>query len=891
MKNIKFLFLAVATLCAGAFTACQEDWNPGPVDSDLSVYMPTDQDVVAFGAKDNPETEIDETRVALYPIYRQNPGPEMVVDIRSRMYDADKGFALTDENDKVVDRVMLPEAFVFAESVTFAEGETVAYLQVTLDERLVGRVAVGTLFGAEIMIKDSKHHGAYGLYRKNVEVGIPETWVTAHVKYDPKSDEKFSNEGVMFDDFIGFLYGADGGASATVIIEQSEARPGVYRLVNPYNEESVVSFIGGVPADMSFSADDAYILIDARDPENVWIPFQFTGMTIEGFGQVYIGMTTLDDGTIGVLEDGEIRFPAKCFGIFDETGGGYYANNSGKHRIVLPGVDLADYSLGATYVGAEAAPDNSGTNAIVSFSVGADVSKFRFIAVEGKQEATYVKAEMFGAQETKFNDAILKLIDIDFNTYEPADDETLAEAKPNEATWYMSFDKPGVYTVFAFAYDKNGEPILYDMSGQPVADNIASTYFYYRPTNSTEAIPDIEEMTLKLGAPSVIGGESYPNSKPAVPMDNIYNPSYVLMCNLNYKDINYVSTLTRYFGKKEDIQKKLADGETYETLIASEDAIDTTSWIADIKEDNGIMILQGLEPGTEYAMIYAMTSIYGKTYYYYAEAKTAPYTGPATLGLYEFTDGDSKMQIEVEPYFSSTYSMRYYLDKITDDCDGQVYLLTFVGDTLKPEEDAEDQTPIELKFYGMYMPEFKAIVCYGQAIGYESYRLFGVGLDTYIDGTEEKGDPEKLWGYYSSSTSDYEYATESMVLYLNDEGKVAELATYFKKYYYWFENVPTGEKDKNGKDITEEKYFEEELTSFTPETTITLVEDRTPVVTPDDDTTTDDPTTDNPTTDDSTTDDTQKTAKRASVGVYNGTVKCELRANTNGAKTAVVSIQ
>ena len=37
MKNIKFLFLALVTLVAGTFTACQEDWTAGPVDSD---YFP-----------------------------------------------------------------------------------------------------------------------------------------------------------------------------------------------------------------------------------------------------------------------------------------------------------------------------------------------------------------------------------------------------------------------------------------------------------------------------------------------------------------------------------------------------------------------------------------------------------------------------------------------------------------------------------------------------------------------------------------------------------------------------------------------------------------------------------------------------------------------------------
>ncbi|MBQ8366802.1 MAG: hypothetical protein IJX40_06760 [Alistipes sp.] len=892
MKNIKFLFLAVATLCAGAFTACQEDWNPGPVDSDLSVYMPTDLDVVAFAVEDNPDTEIDETRVATYPLYRQNPGPEMVVEIRSRMVDADLAFTLNDEDGKPTGEVVpMTEAFVFAESVTFAEGETVAYLNVTLDERLVGRVAVGTLFGAEIMIKDSQHYGSYGLYRKNVEVGIPETWVTAHIKYDPKSDEKFSSEGYLYDDFVSFLYSSTPGSVASVTIEQSEARPGVYRLVNPYNEESVVSFIGGIPVDMTFPSEDTYILIDARNPEKVYIDFQFAGMTVEGWGDVYILSTDYAS-----MEDGIISFPEKSLAITMPDGMGYLCNTSGKMRIVLPGIDISDYSFGVTYIGSESAPDNSGTNAVISFTVGADVSRFGFVAVKGNKEIKTV-----GISGVKYNPGIVDLQNFikyvdeggkpEEYDYSVCDADTIGEnmslAKPNERTWSLSFDEANVYTIFAIPYDKDGNALI---------DGIVSTYFYYRPANSADAVPDIKEYTIELDVPNVVSGVKTDVAENVfVDTDLLYSPSFTLHCDINYANIDEVSALRGYFAKKADIDAKLADGKTYESLTTGEGADDLNYFIDYIKQGRGIMNFGGLEPDTEYSMILAVTSIYGKTIYIRDDAKTDQYNGPAKLGIYEFEDGDSKMQIKVAPYFLPQYAENYYIDEITDDCDGQAYLLTFVGDTLKPEEDAEDQTPIELKFYGLYLPEFDAIVVHGPALGYESYRLFGVGLDTYIDGTEE-GDPEKLWGYYSSSTSDYEYSSEAMVLYLNEEGTVVELATYFKKYYYWYEDVPTGEKDKNGKDITEEKYFEETLTEFTPNTTITLIEDHTPVVTPDDDTTTDDPTTDDPTTDDPTTDDpttddTQTTAKRASVGVYNGTVKCELRANTNGAKTAVVSIQ
>ncbi len=889
MKNIKFLFLAVATLLSGAFTACQKDWNPGPMDAANSVYLPVDVNVAAFSSTDDPETtDVDERLRALYPVYRQTSEGELTVDIRSRLVDADMQFILeADDKGNPTKTLPFTEAFIFDESVTFADGENLAYFGITLSNQMLtenGRLLlpVGEMFDAEIMIKDSQYHGSYGLYRKSIQLGIPESWGSANVKYDPESDQEYSNEGYLYDDFISILYRTPAGNVAPVTIEQSVSRPGVYRLVNPYNEDNVVKYIGGIPSDMTFTP--ANIEVNASDPKNVYINFQFTGMTVEGIGQIYIGMTTLDEGKIGVLEDGIITFPIECMAICDASGAGWYANQSGLFKIILPGIDIADYSMGVSYVGSEAAPDHSGTSAIVNFTVGADVSKYRFVAVEGRQNVVNSKV-VAGAPVKEFNEAITKLLNVDFSTYEPADDETMAEAKANETTWYMSFDKAGIYTVFAFAYDKKGEPILFDPTGKPEEASVATTYFYYRPTNSTDEIPELEPFVPKMGAASDIMGPFYDEAG-TVSTDVIFSPSFTLAYDLTYAEADYVSTIKRYFGKKADIDAKLAEGKTIESLLASEDAIDTTDWLGER------MALQGLEPDTEYTMLLAISSIYGKTDYYSTSAKTAPYTGTATIGVYEFVDGDSKMQIKVAPYFAAAYAERYYVLGATDGCDGQVCLFTWLGDTMAPAEDAEDQTPIELQFYALYMPAYNALVCQGQAMGYDNYgSLFGLGIDKYVDGTEKEGDPTKYWGYYSSSTEDFEYFTETMVVYLNESGAISKLATYFKKYYYWSEQVPTGEKDDNGKDITEEKYFEEVITSFAPETTtITLIEDHTPVITPDDDTTGDDTTGDDTTGDDTTGDDTtgddttgddtaaEQTVKRASIGVYNGTLKSSLKA-------------
>ena len=737
MKNIKFLFLALVTLVAGAFTACQEDWTAGPVDSEQSVYLPVDVNDIAFAVADNAETtDIDETRVARFPVYRQNPGPKMEVAFRSRMIDEDSGFIISrDEQGNPTEILPLPEAFIIDEFVTFAEGETVAYLQVTLDDRMVGKLSVGSTFEAEIMVKDAAYQGNYGLYRKIVNIGIPETWKSANI-----NGEK-DNQGLLFDDFISStLYGRPAGNSAPVVIEASEARNGYYRLVNPYSQENTVIFLGGVPSDMSFATGNTYLEIDARDPQNVFIPFQYTGVTVEGFGQVWIGMATTEKGKMGVLQDGIITFPAgTCVVLCDETGSGYYSNQSGLFKIVLPGVSLVDYSMDVACVGMETSIDNTVTNAILNFATGADVTSFRFAVVQGDHPISTKVSAGIGKFEDQYHEAILNLID---DEYEPTDEDTMAVATPSQDTWYVSFDETDLYTVFAIPYDENGEPVM---------ENIATTFFYYRSAGSTTEAPEMAGMVVTLGSVAdVMGNPNYESTYPA---------PYILCCNLAQEDGKYLSAVAHYFAETAEIEAALAEGATLESFIASGDATDISESIAEIASGQfNPLLFNNLTPDTEYTLIVGTTNIFGKSAYYRADAKTTSYNGIVNLGIYEFTDGDSKMQIKFKPFFHPNY--------------GQMYLISWVGD----EVMTVDGEPIEASFVTYTHPDYNTVACHG-----ESMDLNGFYFDTPID--NYNGDKSKFWGYRSSSTADYEYASEALVMkYDKESGNIVALETYFQKF-------------------------------------------------------------------------------------------------------------
>lgn len=737
MKNIKFLFLALATLVAGSFTACQDEWTPGPVDCDKSVYLPVDVNVAAFPTVDDESTpNVDERLRATFPVYRQNTDGEMQVEFRSRLFDEDLSFILAvDDAGNPTETLPFPEAFVFDQFVTFADGENVAYLGITMSDKLVNsngdlRISVGELFDAEIMVKDAAHQGNYGLFRKVISFGIPETW-------NPVAENLSSNEGILFDDFVSGLYGQPAGNGAPVTIEESGSRPGVYRLTNPYREENAVIFIGGIPSDMSFTPGDTYLEIDASDPNNVYIPFQFTGMTIEGWGQVYIGMTTNTPGTMGVLKDGIITFPANCMGIFNESGSGYYANTSGLFRIVLPGVSLTDYSIDVTYTGSETSVDNSETVALFNFAVGADVTSFRFVVVEGDRPITSKVSTGIGKFEDQYDEAILRLID---DEYVPTEEDNMATATPAQTSWYVGLPNASLYTVFAVPY----------AGDEPVMENIASAMFYFHPANAGGEVPDTAPMQLAFGSVvDVMGNPAYEESYPS---------AYILCLNLAHEEGKYLSALAYYFAETAEIEAALADGETIESLLASENAQDISDSIADLAAGQfNPPLFNNLTPGTEYTILVGTTNIYGKTAYYRADAKTAPYSGIINLGIYEFTDGDSKMQIKFTPMFNSNY--------------GQMYLISWVGDEVMTSEGE----PMSLSFVTYMFPSYSTVACSGQVLEYGAY-FFDTPIDNY------NGDSSKFWGYRSSSTADYEYANETLVMEYDDSGNIVALQTYFQKY-------------------------------------------------------------------------------------------------------------
>ena len=762
MKNIKFLFLLVATLCASAFTACQQEWEPGQPDSEMCVYFPVDVDVAAFLAVESDDIiEIDgepiaKHLVATFPVYRQNKGAEMTVEIRSRFLDPTQ--VVSGQNT-------VADAFTVAQSVTFEEGENVAYLYILRDEAI--SLKVGELYDMEIMIKDTMHQGNYGLSRKTLGVGIPETWTELGL-------------GTYTEDFFTWLYGVSGGSTVSVTIEESDSRPGMYRMKNLFSQDNVVMLLGGIPSDMQFASGNTYIQINAMNPDQVYFPFQYTGIGIPGYmDQFWIASGPVIGADYAKLVDGEIAFAAKTVGLFDASGtSGYYANQEGLMRITLPGVTTFDRTFAVAHSGTEVSADNSETRAYFDFTTGEDVTKYRFVIVDGNADI-YVKKGSGLNQTTELHPAVAALLETTYTDGAPEltedMDETIkaylensAESAASSTTWYISMPEAGLYTMLAVPYGptEDGEIVSH-------IDHAAKALFYFNPANQGGVtVPDLTSFNLKLDSvANVMGNPAYEAQYPA---------SFVLAFDMQSDEADLVTKIAWYYTKTADIPEGI-DATTQEGMIAlmakaGADS-DISSQISDLKAGKSPLLINS-KPDTAYTVVVAVTTLYGKTHYYSISGATASYNFPYAYGTFKFESGDSKMAINFEPFFNSNYGLMFYMNWVVEDKAGE----------------------IEIRNYPMIAftePDYNAIVCYGQVNGY-SGSFFAHDFAWYDYNAEKDAmvkNPDKIWGFHSSSQSfDYpmHYDYEAMVLKYNpDTGVITSLETNFRKYI----------KDFSGEDV------------------------------------------------------------------------------------------
>ena len=166
--------------------------------------------------------------------------------------------------------------------------------------------------------------------------------------------------GYYTDDILGSMWGLPPTTYEVEILEHTE-NPGLYRLVNPYNNKVYPAEYAELFASSlnNSLAPEGYTLeVNATDPEGVYIQKQTLGLdfgdgewAFETEGSRYLSNYDIvmlkEAGYMGAVMDGVIRFPAFSFnasdgskrayqGILYEGGSGYYSATNAQLEIVLP---------------------------------------------------------------------------------------------------------------------------------------------------------------------------------------------------------------------------------------------------------------------------------------------------------------------------------------------------------------------------------------------------------------------------------------------------------------------------------------------------------------------------------------------------------------------------
>lgn len=395
LKSLIYVFLA-----AFLFVGCSDDKDfnaGGPEDPDCyNVYFPTQENI---GSK-----ELD-------------PAAPTELTFTVRRLKSEGAITVPVTVDSSVADIFT------ATEIEFADGQEETTFSVVFPT-----AEIGTTYKCEINIEDSKYAAVYG------EKATGFAFSVTRVKWNKLTGEGGETMGKWRDDVISSLFNvANANAEVDVEIYERADKPGYYRM-NPYTQTLIRALFNGTAQ----ACTEPNIIIDATNPNAVWIPYQTTGVTLGSDGEIEIAskvsanFSSVSESAslYGTLKDGIISFPATGIMVnFTVTGGWYGANNSGLQRIMLPGAKAYDYTLSLTNTEPAAGVVK------VGFKFGADVAKVKYAFFNGTM-----------------SDALA-----DVRSGEIESGETPSTEIAASGTVSASFDDTGIYSVVGNMYNAAGE--------------------------------------------------------------------------------------------------------------------------------------------------------------------------------------------------------------------------------------------------------------------------------------------------------------------------------------------------------------------------------------------------------------------------------------------------
>lgn len=359
-KISKYTVMLLASVLAFTFGSCTDEYEySGAAAEGEQVY---------FSNTLSPVVELSQTESSVkIPVNRIAEKGELTVDLDITM----------SENSNV----SVPS------SVTFADGQTKAYLTINYDPT---KVEYGKYDEVTVSVKDKSYTTPYGKSSYQFIIGLSE-WKTLGM-------------GVYREGILSSFYGTE-VLTYQVGIQESVITPGIYRVVAPYGKGT--DFYRNYVETENFAwagLDNTSMVINATDPDHVYITGDFypgtdDGMSSQGYGVMHLFSVVEEEakdlGSIdavkaeepelfGKLQDGVITFPEiGVYVNFDDSFEPLGYLNTSNLAVALPGHAFVDYSSSFTYSGRFIDLDDN-YHAQGTITLGEDVASAKYVlATEG----------------------------------------------------------------------------------------------------------------------------------------------------------------------------------------------------------------------------------------------------------------------------------------------------------------------------------------------------------------------------------------------------------------------------------------------------------------------------------------------------------------------------